>query len=176
VHESNGFKAALCGAASAVILTISPALAKDPGQLMIGAGVFGLDSDHDHLFEAQANYRFGWGFFGGDGAFRGFKPIIGGMVNADGGFMGYAGLAAPFQFGNGRWEIQPWAAVGGYHRGDGIDLGGTFQFHLGLGASYAVSSNGRIGVAWTHISNANIHDENPGVNSILVTWTWMFRD
>ena len=73
--------------------------------------------------------------FGGDGAFRGLKPIIGGMVNADGGFMSYAGLAAPFQF-----------------------------------------DNGRIGVAWTHISNANIHDQNPGVNSVLVTWTWMFRD
>jgi hypothetical protein len=108
--------AGLCGAASAVMLTISPALAEDPGQLMVGAGVFGLDSDHDHLFQADANYRFGWGFFGGDGAFRGLKPIIGGMVNADGGFMGYAGLAAPFQFDNGRWEIQPWAAMGGSSR------------------------------------------------------------
>jgi hypothetical protein len=59
VHESNGFKAALCGAASAVILTISPALAKDPGQLMIGAGVFGPDPDHDHLFEAPAKSQHG---------------------------------------------------------------------------------------------------------------------
>ena len=172
MHESNGFVAALCGAASAVMLVISPALA-DPGQFTVGAGV---SRDQDHVFEAQANYRFGWGFFGGDGAFRGLKPIIGGMVNADGGLMGYAGLAAPLQFDNRRWEIQPWAAMGGYYRGDGVDLGGTFQFNLGLGISYAVINNGRIGVAWTHISNANIHDKNPGVNSVLGTWTWMFRN
>ena len=30
MHESNGFVAALCGAASAVMLAISPALADDP--------------------------------------------------------------------------------------------------------------------------------------------------
>ncbi len=53
---------------------------------------------------------------------------------------------------------------------------GTFQLHLGLGISYAVSDHGRVGVGLTHISNANIHEKNPGVNSVLVTWTWMFRD
>jgi hypothetical protein len=166
----------LCGAASALLLASSPALANDPAQFMVGAGVFDLDTDHKQLFQVDANYRFSWGLLGGDGAFRGLKPIVGGMVNDEGGFMGYAGLAAPFQFDNRRWEIQPWAAMGGYHRGNGIDLGGTFQFHLGLGVSRAVSSNGRLGVAWTHISNANIHEKNPGVNSIIGTWTWMFRD
>ena len=176
MHKSNRFIAPLCGAASAVLLAISPALAGDPAQLMVGAGVFDLDSDQKRLFQADASYRFGWGLFGGDGAFRGLKPIIGGMVNGEGGFMAYAGLAAPFQFDSRRWEIQPWGAVGGYHRGDGIDLGGTFQFNLGLGISYAVSNNGRLGVAWTHISNADIHDKNPGANSLIGTWTWMFRD
>jgi hypothetical protein len=176
VHKSSRLIAPLCSAASAVLLATSPALAGDPAQLMVGAGVFDLDSDHKRLFQADASYRFGWGFFGGDGAFRGLKPIIGGMVNDEGGFMGYAGLAAPFQFDNRRWEIQPWAAVGGYHRGNGIDLGGTFQFNLGLGISYAVRDNGRLGVAWTHISNADIHSLNPGVNSVIGTWTWMFRD
>jgi hypothetical protein len=47
--------------------------------------------------------------------------------------------------------------------------------YAGLAAPFQFE-DGRIGVAWTHISNANIHDKNPGVNSVIVTWTWMFRD
>ena len=63
---------------------------------------------------------------------RGAVAHIGVMANTKGGVMGWAGLAAPFQFDNDRWEIEPSAGLGAYHRGSGIDLGGTFEFHLGL--------------------------------------------
>jgi hypothetical protein len=57
-----------------------------------------------------------------------------------------------------------------------LDLGGVRQFHLGLNISRQVSDHARIGVALTHISNAGSQRINPGVNSGLVTFTWMFQD
>ncbi|TAK98661.1 MAG: acyloxyacyl hydrolase [Rhodospirillaceae bacterium] len=169
--------AALVGAAACAIAAMtSSARADDASQLTVGAGLFDLVSHHAHPAEADVTYRFGWGLFGGDGVFRGLKPVVGVMGNTKGGVMGWAGLAAPFQFDNDRWEIEPSAGLGGYRRGSGIDLGGTFEFHLGLGASYAISDHSRLGVEFTHISNANTHRINPGSNSALVTWSWMFGD
>jgi lipid A 3-O-deacylase len=152
----------------------APARADDVSQLTFGVGVFDLVSHHKHPVEFDATYRLGWGLFGGDGAFRGLKPIFGVMGNTKGGLMGWGGLAAPFQFG--RFEVEASAGMGGYHRGNSLDLGGTFEFHLGVAASYAVSEHSRFGVALNHISNANTHRFNPGANSALVTWTWMFTD
>jgi hypothetical protein len=160
----------------ALFAVTSPVRADDVSQITVGAGMFDLVSHHAHPAEADVMYRFGWGLFGGDGVFRGLKPIVGAMGNTKGGVMGWAGLAAPFQFDNDRWEIEPSAGLGAYHRGSGIDLGGTFEFHLGVGASYAVSTHSRLGVELTHISNANTHHINPGSNSALVTWSWMFKD
>jgi hypothetical protein len=161
-----------------MLATLSPARAgdDDASQISIGAGIFDLVGHHQHPAVGEATYRFGWGLFGGDGTFRGLKPIVGVMGTTKGGVMGWAGLAAPFQFGGGKWEIEPSAALGAYRRGSGIDLGGTFEFHLGVAVTYAVSEHSRFGVALTHISNANTHHINPGSNSALATWTWMFKD
>jgi hypothetical protein len=167
----------LLGAVAACAMAVAgvtAAHADDVNQITVGGGLFDLVSHHDHPAEGDAIFRFGWGMFGGDGAFRGLKPIVGVMANTKGGVMGWGGLAAPFEFG--RFEIEPSAGMGAYHRGSGIDLGGTFEFHLGLGASYAVSDHSRFGLLLTHISNANTHHINPGANSALVTWTWMFKD
>src|SRR6202012_3822503 len=96
-----------------VLAIASTARAEDDyGQLMVGAGMFDLVSNHRHPDEFDATYRFGWGQFGGDGAFKGLKPIIGLMGNTEGGIMGWGGIAAPFELG--RFEIEPSAGLGGY--------------------------------------------------------------
>lgn len=69
------------------------------------------------------------------------------------------------------WTITPAAGIGAYERGGGKDLGGVFQFHLGLDVAYRLQSGSRIGVKLTHISNASIHDDNPGTESLLLTYT-----
>ena len=161
--------------ALAVCLFSLSARADDP-RLTIGAGVFDLVAHRDHLAEGRVSYRLGDGLFDNDGTFRGLKPFVAGMVNSKGGLFGYAGLAAPFQWDNGLWEFEPSAGLGAYHRGTGIDAGGTFEFHLGLAGSYAINDNARLGVAITHISNAGTHKKNPGINSALLTWSWSFRD
>ncbi len=161
----------------AAALCISSAHAKDQGNLMVGAGVygFGVASNPDQA-EFRAQYRFQNGFFGTDGVFRGFKPLVGGAVQTSGSQFVYAGLAAPLVFGeDDRWEVVLEGGPGYYRQGSSaLDLGGDFEFHVGLATSYALSGSGRLGLGVYHISNANFHKKNPGVNSILATYTFTF--
>jgi lipid A 3-O-deacylase len=165
----------------ACLLTLGAALlsgsafAKDAALINLSAGMFDWESSRTQEFEGRVEYRFANGFFGTEGAFRGFKPLVGLMATTGGSVFGYAGLAAPISFDDGRWEIVPSGGIGAYSKGDGLDLGGTFEFHLGIGASYAVTGDSRLGVALYHISNAATHRKNPGVNTVAVTWSFAFN-
>jgi hypothetical protein len=144
------------------------ARAADPAVFTVGAGVYDLVAHRTQYGEARLMYRHGQGLFDGDGTFRGLKPFIAGMAATNGALYGYAGLAAPFVWD--RWEFEASAGLGAYDRGRrGLDLGQTFEFHLGVAVSYAVSENVRAGVAIAHISNAGTGRVNPGLNSALAT-------
>jgi len=162
-----------CAMALALVFS-TPAQADDPALVTLSAGVFDLVSHRTQEFEGRLEYRHGQGPFETSGSFRGFKPLIGIMGNTAEAAFGYAGFAAPFFIDGGRWEITPSGAIGAYHKGDGIDLGGTFEFHVGVSTAYAITDNSRVGLALYHISNANTHRKNPGVNSILLQWSWAF--
>ncbi len=158
---------------AALVFCVAPKVvnAADPALATFSGGVFDLVSHRTQEFEGRVEYRHGRGFFETNGMFRGFKPMLGLMGNSAGAVFGYGGFAAPFAFDDGRWEFVPSGAVGGYHEGSGIFLGGTFQFHIGVAASYEIVPDNRVGLAVYHISNANIHRKNPGVNSILLQWS-----
>jgi hypothetical protein len=166
------FVRALVMAAAAVASVAATARADDPGVLTGAVGLYDLVSHRTHATEGRIAYRFGWGVGGGDGAFRGFKPFAGVMFASNDAMFGYGGLAAPFQWG--RFEFEPSAGMGAYHRGNGLELGGTFEFHLGLGFAYALLDNVRVGAELTHISNAQTHRVNPGLNSALATVSLTF--
>jgi len=156
---------------------VSSAQAADSGLLTIGAGMYDILPYDNTSAELRVQYRFaqGIGDTGNDEGFIGLKPLIGGLVNSDEGMFGYFAFAAPYVWDNGKYEIEPSVGIGAYHQGDSIDLGGTAQFHLGIGFSAQVTESGRLGVLLAHISNAQIlHDRNPGTNSLLLTWSWEF--
>jgi lipid A 3-O-deacylase len=160
--------AVVCASAAAR----APAMAADdPALFTIGAGLWDVNFNYKREFEGRMEYRHGQGLFETD-SFRGLKPLIGVMATSAESVFGYAGFGAPITFGGGYWEFTPSAGLGAYSRGKGLDLGGTFEFHLGLAVSMAVTQNGRLGLYLTHISNAGINDNNPGVNSLLLTWSF----
>ncbi|MGL6369959.1 acyloxyacyl hydrolase [Aeromonas hydrophila] len=52
------------------------------------------------------------------------------------------------------------------HRGNGFkDYGGPFQFSSGIGLGYALTSSWLIGYQYEHMSNANMYEQNPGLDS-----------
>lgn len=168
---SRSLRAASVAAAIACV-SAPAAAADDPALFTVGAGVWDVNFNYDREFEGRVEYRHGRGLFE-TASFRGLKPLAGVMVTTAESVFGYAGFGAPFSFGgDGAWEFTPSAGLGAYSRGKGLDLGGTFQFHLGLSLSYAVTGTGRLGLYLTHISNAGINHKNPGENSLLLTWSF----
>lgn len=137
-------------------------LGRAPSYIDVGVGVFDVFLEDDDITTPAARIELRWGeklFFIG--------PAIGIMANTDGGVFGYGGIYADIRYGN--FVLMPLLAVGGYHQGDSKDLGGVFQFRVGLGLNYQVEGGARIGVRLDHVSNAGTHGSNPGEEELLLT-------
>lgn len=140
----------------------------DATSLQLGAGVFNVVNNaetegHDgRSAEGRLELRLGEKFYS-------IGPLLGLMANSDGGVFGYGGLYTDIRIGS--WIVTPSGGLGGYAEGDSRDLGGIFQFHLGLDVAYQFDNGSRLGAKFAHISNAWIHDSNPGVESVLLTYS-----
>jgi lipid A 3-O-deacylase len=158
-----------------IVLTPNFALAqaRDPDLLSFGLGAFdvtGLDEKQNQATaEAQVEVRFGGKLFSGGEVWRGVGPVLGLMLNADGGAMAYGGAYADFRLG--KIVIQPAAALGGYARGGSKDLGGVFEVMSSLLVAYEFDNRRQLGLSLSHISNGGTHSVNPGANSLLLTYS-----
>lgn len=99
----------------------------------------------------------------------GLRPTAGLAVNEEAGFVAYGGLSRDFALAG--WILTPLVALAAYEAGDGRDLGGTFQFRTALGLARELPGGHRLGLWWAHVSNAGLHESNPGENEILLGWS-----
>ena len=161
--------------AAAVLLAISPAAAQDadPDMLSFALGAFDATNiGEDNGFataEGRVELRLGGKLLGVGEVWRGFGPLIGVMANADGAVMGYAGIYADIRLGR-NVVLQPSTSVAAYGKGSSKDLGGVLEFNSGVLLAYRFESQSQLGIEVTHISNASVYDDNPGVNSVLVQY------
>lgn len=167
----------LCALAAAV-----PAAAQDGGDplrdhLQLGAGYFSIFKHDDGAVAASAIYRPGVRYLeagseAGD-LWRGVGPQVGLGVNADGGKLAHAGIfldLRPFD----RVVVWPGISVAAWDNDDSRDLGGTFQFMSEFYVGYRLPWQDLVGVSLQHVSNAGLHDENPGADILLATYTLSF--
>jgi hypothetical protein len=152
--------------ASTAPLQVGPAqLAGDEASYLdLGVGSFGSGIGHPAPDSAEGRVELRYGkklFYLG--------PALGFLANTNGGIFGYGGAYADIRLGN--VVMTPFGGIGGYDRGHGEHLGGTFQFRLSLAVAYEFANRSRLGVQYAHISNAGIHDINPGDNELLVTYS-----
>ncbi len=61
------------------------------------------------------------------------------------------------------YVIAPSFSAGLWSDGDGKDLGHTIEFRSQLEAGYRFDNDMRITAAFSHISNGDLGDDNPGV-------------
>lgn len=108
--------------------------------------------------------------FRGDAFWHDLEPMAGVQINTDGGIYGYAGLNYDWMFAED-WYLTPNAAVGLYDDNSSVDLGGVVEFRTGLEVSYAFEGDYRLGLAFHHISNAGIYDDNPGTEQVMLTYS-----
>jgi hypothetical protein len=96
--------------------------------------------------------------------------VAGFTVNDDKSAWVFGGLRRDFSLG-GPWIITPAFAIALYEQGDGKDLGGPLEFRSALEIAYQWPSRKRLAFAIYHLSNAGIYDRNPGMNSLILTYS-----
>jgi len=124
-------------------------LGEEPSYLDLAAGVFDIPIHHGAVTTGEGRIEFRYGeklFYIG--------PAAGVLVNGKGGVYGYVGFYGDIAID--RFVVTPLAAVGGYRRGGGPDLGGPFEFRLGINTAYELDDKSRLGLQIAHFSNAGI--------------------
>ncbi len=148
-------------------LPVAPGWAEEGVELAFSAGAY--DIAKTKSIEAGLEYRFrsrAWGLV----------PAVGVAATEDGAFWAYAGLRRPFRLGPG-WRLTPGFAVSLYEEGStGKDLGGPVEFRSSLELSRRFARGSSLGLATYHLSNASIYDDNPGSNSVVLSWAFPVSD
>ena len=132
-----------------------------PHYLNLAVGTFEAFDDKDDTLAAQVEFRFGKKFLR-------IGPLAGLHANLSGGIFGYAGIYLDLALGP--FVLSPQTSIGAYEQGDSKELGGTFEFMSGLGLSWEFADRSRLGFRYQHISNANLHDKNPGADILLLNY------
>ena len=132
------------------------------GDLAVYAGQYSVfDDTYDSgMFGMEYRWADVW---------RGIRPTVGAFANGDDAAYGYAGIYWDIPLG--RFTISPGVAAGFYHQGDSKDLGGGFEFRDTIEVTYRFDGGQRVGLQLTHLSNAGIHNGNPGVETLQLVFT-----
>ena len=154
----------MIGAIAALALTVArPALAgDDPAFITFHAGGYDVNDDRT-AGQFNLEYRSSWDEWY-------VKPFAGVMATTDAAAYAYGGFLLDVYFGR-RIVFTPNVAVGLYADGDGKELGNTVEFRSGVELAYRLDSRARLGVAFHHISNASLSDNNPGTETLTLTFS-----
>ncbi len=79
-------------------------------------------------------------------------------------------LGELFEGNKSKYFFTPSFGAGIYEDGSGKKLGNDLQFRTSLEISYELKNSNRIGISFSHISNANLGDKNPGVEILSLSY------
>ena len=136
-------------------------LAKDPAYVTFSGGYFDVNRRKDGSGEFSLEYR-------SDAELWIFKPFAHAAYVTNGMSFFGAGVLIDLQVGD-NWIIQPSFAPT-WWRGDSddLDLGYALAFRSRLEIAYRFPDKSRLGLSFSHSSNAHLGDTNPGTESLLV--------
>lgn len=139
-------------------LTLSYANLAFADEVIIGAG--GFNVQRSGILQGAIEYR------GLEKLWR-LKPLIGAIGNTKNGAFVYAGLNVDFPITN-NFITSINVAPGFYHKGRGKDLGGAFEIKSQLELWYLLGNKYKIGAAISHMTNAGIYKQNPGLDNVTL--------
>ncbi len=79
-------------------------------------------------------------------------------------------LGELFEGNENKLFFTPSFGAGIYDDGSGKKLGNDLQFRTSFEVSYELNNKNRIGVSFSHISNANLGNKNPGVEILSFSY------
>jgi hypothetical protein len=163
VTRARGRRAPGAALAAAVgLLLAAPAWAEEaePALLALGLGYYDINQQDDEAVDFRLEYR-------SDLALWIVRPWAGLEATSDGAVYGLGGLLADIALGP-RLRLTPSLGVGAYHDGGGKDLGHTVEFRSQVELAYRFEGGQRLGLAFGHISNASLGDDNPGTEILTL--------
>ena len=101
-----------------------------------------------------------------------FSPVTGGFVTDKSSIYLYTGVQAEYELGP--LNIIPSFAPGYYEAGNGKDLGMALEFKSEIKFSFDIFQDSKIGYSYSHISNNDWGDKNPGVDNQTISFSKTF--
>ena len=101
-----------------------------------------------------------------------FSPVSGGFMTGDSSVYLYTGVEG--QYGVGPLKILPSFTPGYYQKGDGKDLGSALEFKSEIKIGFDIFENSKLGYSYSHISNNDWGDSNPGTDNQQITFSKNF--
>jgi len=100
------------------------------------------------------------------------SPTSGAFVTGKSSIYLYTGVEADYKFG--RVSISPSFAPGYYEAGDGKNLGSALEFKSEVKIGVDLFKNSNLGYSYSHISNNDWGDVNPGTDNQSITFSKKF--
>ena len=135
--------------------------------LSLGGGMFNIFRAHPYG-QFQIEYRFGYRFC------HVLLPIAGFLTTSRGSSYLYGGFAVDIPLGK-RIALTAGLAAGVYAKGAGKDLHYPIEFRSYIEGAYVFENHSRIGLQLSHISNASLSRRNPGVESIMLNYSFPLK-
>jgi hypothetical protein len=152
---------ALLGALLCVVLATSSgraaaqvALNDTPAVISGGIGWYDIYLQDDEAVDFRLEYRHGDDFLW-------LKPWAGLEATSDGSVWGGIGVLIDITFFDSI-VLTASFAPGLYEDGGGKDLGHTVEFRSQVELGYQFENRSRLSLAFSHLSNAHLSDDNPG--------------
>jgi predicted heme/steroid binding protein len=143
------------------------AIAEEQSAIAISAGGYDAFDSEDNAVEVGIEYR-----FAPSPNFYNLIPAVGASVTSDGAYWAYAGIRYDWSLST-NWLVTPHFALAAYENGAGVDLGYGLEFRTGLDIAYQLTDKSRLSLGYYHMSNADLGDDNPGADSIIVSYSYM---
>tara|TARA_B100001564_G_C20648991_1_gene675901 strand:+ start:1039 stop:1542 length:504 start_codon:yes stop_codon:yes gene_type:complete len=101
-----------------------------------------------------------------------FQPISGAFITGNSSVYLYTGVEG--QYGVGPLKILPSFSPGYYEKGDGKDLGSVLEFKSEIKVGFDIFENSKLSYSYSHISNNDWGDANPGTDNQQITFSKNF--
>jgi len=138
-----------------------------PGLISLGVGYFDFAKQENQALDLRVEIRPAFGV-------GGVRPWIALAATSDGSFYATSGLLVDINFGE-NWVLTPSVGAGGYHRGNGKDMGSVLQFRVQGDLAYVFDDGSRLALSVSHLSNARTSSQNPGAEIVTLYYMIPFE-
>lgn len=138
-----------------------------PALFSLGVGIFDVLRPERRVIQYQADYKFAACWYG-------IQPLTSLLVNGQGSV--YLCAGACYDIFVGKYLVlTPSFCPGIYFQNGGKNLGYPLEFRSAIALAAELPNKDRIGLQFYHISNASLGHRNPGVESVVLSYSFAIQ-